>query len=44
MDDALDGSDCDKNKARILSAFFAFKDLTEAGHLTFGAKKAFIFL
>ena len=33
--------DCGENEARILSAFFASKNLTGAGYLTSRAKKIF---
>ena len=43
-DDEFGESDCAKDKANILLACFAFKDLTGAGYLTFGTQNAFNFL
>ena len=38
------GNDCGENKAKILSAFFVFKDPTGVGYLTSNTKKTFNFL
>ena len=42
-DNDFNKNDCDKDKVRILSAFFVSKDSTGAGYFIFGTKKAFNF-
>ena len=44
VNDEFGGGDYEKDKARILLAFFAFKKLIKASFLTSIAKKAFNFL
>ena len=44
VDNKFGKNNCSKDKARILSTFSAFIDLTEIGYLTSGTKKTFNFL